>query len=98
MRLRWFGHVIREGEGSAAYMAYQMARDTSDIGRRVGRPQLTWVAKVKADVGRVELTLARSRMRPALCLQRKLCGMHYKCMRGMGEGLPSLVLSTPTSP
>ncbi len=94
---------LGKGRVCFPYGIYRMARDTSDIRRRVGRPQLTWVAKVKADVGRVELTLARSRMRPALCLQRKLCGMHYKCMhykcmRVMGEGLPSLVLSTPTSP
>lgn len=60
MRLRWFGHVIREGEESASYMAYQMARDISGIRRRVGRPQLRWVDKVEIDVRKVGLTLARA--------------------------------------
>ena len=60
MRLRWFGHVIREGEGSASYMAYRMARDISDIRRRVGRPQIRWVDKVRTDVEKLGLTLERA--------------------------------------
>ena len=41
-------------------MAYRMARDISDIRRRVGRPQIRWVDKVRTDVEKLGLTLERA--------------------------------------
>jgi hypothetical protein len=60
MRLRWFGHVIREGEGSASYIAYLMARDIADIQRRRGRPQSRWIDVVRTDLRKIGLTLAEA--------------------------------------
>ena len=57
MRLKWFGHVVREGEGSASFKAYQMARDISGIRRRRGRPQTRWVDVVRNDLDKVGLGL-----------------------------------------
>ena len=58
MRLSWFGHVIREGVGSASYKALRMAIDISDIGkRRRGRPQTRWVDTVKKDLQRIGMSL-----------------------------------------
>ena len=58
MRLSWFGHVIREGAGSASFGALQMAMDISDIGkRRRGRPQTRWVDTIKRDLEKMGMGL-----------------------------------------
>ncbi len=58
MRLSWFGHVIREGMGSASYEALRMAIDISDVGkRRRGRPQTRWVDTVKKDLQKIGMSL-----------------------------------------
>ena len=48
---------MREGEDSASFKAYRMARDISDIRRRRGRPQTRWIDVVRKDVAKVCFSL-----------------------------------------
>ena len=56
-RLLWFGHVVREGPGTASYGALTMAIDTSKIKRPRGRPRLRWIDVVKSDISPLGHTL-----------------------------------------
>ncbi len=62
-RLRWLGHVIREGEGSASFEALRKAYNTRDISvrRRGGMVQTRWVGVVDKDLGRINLNIVKAK-------------------------------------
>ncbi len=63
LRLKWLGHVIREGEGTASYEALRRAVNIGDIeGRRRGwNAQIRWVDVVKKDLSRVGLDIVKAK-------------------------------------
>lgn len=56
-RLLWFGHVVREGAGSASYEAMMMCFHISDVKKPRGRPLTRWTDVVKRDLMQLDLTI-----------------------------------------
>ena len=51
--MRWFGHVIRKGEGDVVKKVWRMDKEVK-LGR--GRPEQTWDAVVRRDLKERGLT------------------------------------------
>ena len=61
--MKWLGHVIREGEGTASEEALRRAVNIGDIeGRRRGwNAQIRWVDVVNKDLSRVGLDIVKAK-------------------------------------